>query len=123
MFMMMFVSKDEVQASEVLDVWIKAGIGGVTILESSGMSQIHKGVRDDLGIIFSVRSMLRAKEIHHRTLMSAVDSQETVDKVVEATTKYVGDWSRPDVGILLVWPLAQAHGLDKHFPKRKSGGG
>jgi nitrogen regulatory protein PII len=121
MFMMMFVSKDEVQASEVLDVWIKAGIGGVTILESSGMSQIHGGLRDDVGIIFSLRSMLRAKEVHHRTLMSAVDSQETVDKVVQATTAHVGDWSKPDVGILLVWPLAQALGLEKHFPKRGSG--
>lgn len=119
MFMMMFVSKDELQASEVLDVWIKAGIGGVTILESSGMSQIYRGLRDDLGIVFSLRSMLRAKEVHHRTLMSAVDSQETVDKVVAAMADYVGDWSKPDVGILLVWPLVQAYGLDKHFPKKK----
>lgn len=120
MFMMMFVSKDEGQASEVLDVWIKAGISGVTILESAGMSQIHKGLRDDLGIVLSLRSMLRAKEVHHRTLMTAVDGQDTVDRVVAATTEYVGDWSKPDVGILLVWPLAQAHGLAKHFPPKNN---
>lgn len=117
MFMLMFVSRDEAQASEVLDVWIKAGISGVTILESAGMSQIRKGVRDDVGIVFSLSSLLRGNEIHHRTLMSAVDNQETVDRVVKATTDFVGSWSKPDVGVLFVWPLSQAYGMEKHFPR------
>jgi hypothetical protein len=33
---------------------------------------------------------------HGNFLQLATASQETVDKVVEATTAYVGDWSRPD---------------------------
>lgn len=117
MFIMMFVSKDEAQAGDVLDVWIKTGISGVTILESAGMSQIHKGVRDDVGIIFTLSSLLRGKEVHHRTLISAIETQEVLDKVVAATTDFVGDWSKPDVGVLMVWPMVAAYGLEKHFPK------
>lgn len=116
MFMLMFVSRDESQAGDVLDVWIKAGISGVTILESAGMSQIRKGLRDDVGIVFSLSSLLRGNEVHHRTLLSAVETQEALDKVIKATTDFVGDWSKPDVGVFFIWPIAQAFGMEKHFP-------
>ncbi len=116
MFMIMFVSKDAEQASDVLDVWVKSGIQGVTILESAGMTQAaSQGFRDDVGITFSLSSLMRAQEIHHRTLFSAIKDEETLKRVVEATTNYVRDWSRPDVGVLFVWPLTEAYGLDKKF--------
>lgn len=118
MFMIMFVSKDVDQAGEVLDVWVKAGVQGVTILESAGMQQVvgsGGGIRGDVGIMFSLKTLLRAQEIHHRTLFSAIRDRETLDRVIEATTNYVRDWSRPDVGVLFVWPLTEAYGLDKSF--------
>jgi len=116
----MFVSKDVDQASEMLDVWIKNGIGGVTILESAGLSQVAQGFRDDVGLMFSLSSLLRRQEIHHRTLFSAVKDDVTLERVVQATTAYVGDWARPDVGVLFVWPLTVAYGLDKSFPPTKT---
>jgi nitrogen regulatory protein PII len=119
MFMIMFVSKDVEQASEVLEVWVKAGVEGVTILESAGMQQMGKqGIRDDIGLLFSLRSFTRGQEIHHRTLFSAIKDEATLQQVVDATTKHVGDWSKADVGVLFVWPLAYAYGLDKGFTKR-----
>lgn len=114
MFMIMFVSKTHEQAAELLDVWVKAGVEGVTILESTGMQQLkNQGIRSDVGIIFSLQSLTRAHEVHHRTLFSAVKDETILNHVVEATTRYVGDWTRPDVGVLFVWPLTQAYGLDK----------
>lgn len=118
MYMVMFVSKDADQASDVLDIWIKNGIGGVTILESAGLSQLDHHY-DDVGIVFSLSSLLRRKEIHHRTLFSAVKDDETLQRVVKATTDHVGDWTRADVGVLFVWPLTVAYGLDKAFPDKK----
>lgn len=115
MYMIMFISTNVDQAHDVLDIWVKAGASGVTIFESAGMQQVtNQGIRDDVGLIFSLSSMLRAQEIHHRTLISAVKDQQAVDQIVKVTTEYVGDWSRSDVGVLFVWPLAQAFGLDKH---------
>lgn len=117
MYMMMFVSKDVEQASDMLDVWVKAGVSGVTILESAGMQHLEEGgIREDVGIIFSLKSLMRAHEIHHRTLFSAIPDETTLNTVIEASTKQVGDWSRPDVGVLFVWPLTQAFGLEKKFP-------
>jgi len=116
MFMIMYVSKDVEQAHEMLDVWVKAGVKGVTILESAGMQQLAEGgIRADMGIIFSLNKLMKAQEIHHRTLFSAISDQTTLDKVIAASTEYVGEWSRPDIGVLFVWPLTQAFGLDKRF--------
>jgi hypothetical protein len=112
--MIMFVSRDAQQASDVLDVWTEAGIAGVTIFESAGMDHVAQGIRDDVGLFFSLQSLLRDQEVHHRTLMSAVPD-EVMERVVAATTAFVGDWSKPDVGVLLVWPLSHAFGLEKHF--------
>lgn len=118
MYMIMFVSKDVVQAEEMLDVWVKAGVQGVTILESAGMQQATgRGARsnEQVGLVFSLSKLLQAQEIHHRTLFSAIRDEETLRQVIEAATQYVGDWTRPDVGVLFVWPLIEAYGLDKGF--------
>lgn len=116
MYMIMFVSKDASQAEEMLEIWVKAGIGGVTIVESAGMQQaVDSGLREDFGLFVSLRKLMEAHEIHHRTLFSAVKDEDTLNRIIKAATDYVGDWSRPDTGVLFVWPLAQAFGLSKKF--------
>jgi nitrogen regulatory protein PII len=116
MYMVMYVSRDVAQAEEMLERWVKAGIKGVTILESAGMQQASKkgGIRDDIGIVFSLTKLMQAEEIHHRTLFSAISDKETVDQVIKVSTEYVGDWSKPDVGVLFILPMLEAYGLDKH---------
>lgn len=117
-YMVMYVSSDSEQATDVVNIWIKAGISGITILESSGMQQaLQHGIRDDVGLVFSLSSLLRSQEVHHRTLMSAIRDEETVNRVVAAMTEYVGDWSKSNVGVLFVWPLAQAYGLETHHER------
>lgn len=119
-FMVMFVSTDEEQANEVLSTWVKAGISGVTILESAGMQQMLQGsggIRDDVGLVFSLSSLLRSQEVHHRTLISAIRGEETLQRVIDATTEYVGDWSKPNVGVLFAWPLSHAYGMESPFNK------
>lgn len=116
MYMVMYVARTVQQATDVLNVWVKAGISGVTILESAGMAQaVQRGIRDDVGIVLSLSALLRAQEVHHRTLFSAIKDEATVERVVAATTAYVGDWTEPDVGVLFVWPLTQAYGLEKRL--------
>ena len=115
MYMIMFISRNVDQASDMLDVWVKTGVTGVTILESAGLSQFADGIREDVGIVFSLRSLLRAQEIHHRTLFSVIKDDATLNGVIAASTKHVGEWSRPDVGVLFVTPVLQAFGLEKNF--------
>lgn len=120
-YLVIYVSHDIEQADAVLHEWVKAGIDGATILESSGMQQLGgKQWRDDLGIIPTLSNILRSRETHHRTLMSAIRNEAVVKRVIQATTDYVTDWSLPDVGILLVLPVMQAFGLEKGIPSRSA---
>lgn len=112
--MVMYVSNDLQRAEGVLEVWENEGARGVTIIETAGINRgPSPALRDDVGFIPSFASLLRGREIQHRTLFTVVSSQGEVDRLVEATTKFIGsDWSQPDVGLLLVVPVNQAYGMD-----------
>jgi hypothetical protein len=115
MYMVMYVSRDVTQAEEMLELWVKAGIKGVTILESAGMQQASKGgMRDDIGLVFSLSKLMQSQEIHHRTLFTAISDDETKNRVIKVSTDYVKDWAKPDVGVLFVLPMLEAFGLEKH---------
>ncbi len=117
MYMILYVASDLQQARGMLDVWVHNGVGGVTILESHGMQQlIKKGLlRDDLGPIPSLRSLFRAQESHHRTIFSVIKDDETLQHILKVSEEYVGDWGDLDVGVLFVWPVLHAFGLDKNL--------
>jgi nitrogen regulatory protein P-II 1 len=118
MYLILYVSKDVTQAEEMLDVWIKAGIRGATILESSGLTQSAqstRSLREDFGLVVSLRKLLQPDEVQHRTLFSAIPDEATLQKVVAAANEHVGDWNSPDVGVLFVLPILQAYGLNKTF--------
>lgn len=119
-YMLMYVSKDIAGAEEMLNVWVKAGIEGVTIVESAGMQQaINQGFREDFGLFVSMRKLMQSQEIHHRTLFSVVRGEDQLKTIVTATEAHIGDWSHPDVGVLFVLPVAYAYGMDKNYSEKK----
>ncbi|NDJ86689.1 MAG: hypothetical protein GYB66_12450 [Chloroflexi bacterium] len=114
--MILYVANDSQQARDMLQVWHRAGVSGVTMLESIGMQQlVRKGVlRDDLGPTPSIKSLFRTHEIHHRTIFSVL-KEDGLETVLSACEDFVGDWTKPDVGVLFVWPVLHAFGLEKNF--------
>jgi hypothetical protein len=115
--LILYVSSNIEQADDILKLWVKAGVPGVTILESTGMQQaVGRGAfRDDLSILPTLSALMRGKEVHHRTLFSALEDEAVLQAAIATTTDYVGDWGRADVGILLVLPISQAYGLQKGY--------
>ncbi|MBI5928501.1 MAG: hypothetical protein HY862_04290 [Chloroflexi bacterium] len=121
MYLVMYISHDVEQADAILQEWMRVGVEGATIIESAGLRQMmNSHLRDDLSIMPTLANLLRDTEVHHRTLFSAIRDDTLLQKVVQTTTAYVGDWSKPDVGILLVLPLLQAYGVEKGHPQQKT---
>ena len=116
MFLILFVLNDPDQVRPVLDAWEEAGVTGVTILHSSGLGRVrmHSGLRDDLPLMPSLESLMQHDEYFSRTLFSVVDEEKLVDRVVKATQQVVGDLMRPNTGLLMVLPILQVYGLQKH---------
>ncbi len=114
MFLVLFVLNDPDRLEPLLDAWEGVGVGGVTILHSSGLGRIRKNLfRDDLPLVPSLGDLLEHDEILHRTLFSVVNDMTVVDQLVTVTQQVVGDLSAPETGLLVVLPVAQVYGLNK----------
>jgi len=113
-FQIVFVLDNPDQCGDILDAWEDAGIGGVTILESSGLGRVRRaGIRDDLPLMPSLNDLFMNTETQHRTLFTVVKSQSQIEAIVKATQSVVGDLEQPDTGFLFVVPVSQVYGISK----------
>lgn len=115
-YLVVFVLNNLEQCSAVLDAWEKAGVPGVTILESTGLGHLRGAMRDDLPLIPSLRDLLASQELHHRTLFSVIPDEATVERVIAATEQVIGGFTRHHTGLLFVVPVARVLGLEKKGP-------
>ena len=116
MFFVLFVLHDDSKLSELMEAWDGVGVGGITILPSTGIGRISKyaALREDLPILPSLSRLLdEHDELLNRTLFTIVSDQEVVDRLVKATEKVVGKLDDENTGILAVLPVAQVYGLQK----------
>ena len=94
-----------------------AGIGGATIIESSGLAMTLSKL-DSSFVSASIRALFSGKE-DNRTILSVIrnDQLELARKVVYNT---VGDLSLPNTGILFTVPIDFAEGISKNRKKPQS---
>lgn len=114
MFLVLFVLNDPDKVEAVLDAWDQAGVGGVTVLASTGLARVQnrrKALREDIPLIPRLEDFLHISENLNRTLFTIVDTQDMVDRVIAATETVTGDLDLPDSGILAVMPVTQVRGL------------
>ena len=112
--MVMFVLDNVDYCPNVLEAWEKAGIFGVTILESSGLGRVrNSGQRDDIPLMPSLSELFKSTESRHRTLFTVVEGQEEIDAILAATESVVGDLDRSDTGFLFVMPVSHVYGRSK----------
>ena len=113
--MVLYVLSNPEKLEDTLSAWESAGAPGVTILASTGLGRLRQNslLRDDFPLIPSLEDIFRHEETSSRTLFTLVEDEATVDKIIEATQKVVGDLSRPNTGILMVLPVSRVVGLKK----------
>ena len=107
-YKILFVLDDPERLNEILEAWESVGIGGVTILESTGL---HRMRRQFLPMRYV--SALVHQEESHLTLMAIVEDEAQVQAALQAAESIVGDLSGPNTGIFAAWPLSVVKGLPK----------
>lgn len=115
MYMIFFVLHNPELLEQVLNAWEEAGVGGVTILPSTGLARIRaKGTwRDDIPLFPSLEDFQEHLQNLNRTLITIVENDAMVDKVVAATQRVTGDLNLPNTGILSVLPVVRSYGLNR----------
>lgn len=114
-YMVFFVLHDVSRMQDLLTAWEEAGVGGITILLSTGLVRYRNGggLREDLPLIPSLEDLLERTENTNRTFFTIVDGEEMVDKVIAATEAVTGNLDLPETGILAALPVARVRGLNR----------
>jgi nitrogen regulatory protein PII len=112
-YMVILVLDDVNQCPAVFDAWEAVGVTGLTIIESTGLGRLRrsKGLRDDMPLMPSIRSLLQSQEERHRTVFSIVEGDAMIDALIEATESAIGKLSEPHTGVLFAVPVARVVGL------------
>lgn len=110
--MVLLILDDTNQCSSILEAWEAQGVGGITILESTGLGRVKDfSIRDDLPLMPSLSRLLQSREERHRTLFTVVETEEMVDQIIEATRNIIGDLENAHNGVLFVLPVSRVEGL------------
>lgn len=110
--LLVVILPDSLKSEAVIDAWVDAGVGGVTILDSAGLSQgrIH-GMVDDMPLIPSLSSLLDRGKVNHFTLFTVIDDDVLLERAIRAAQIKAGGFTTPENGIMFVVPVARAWGL------------
>ncbi len=112
-YMILLIVDNPDQCSPVLDAWDALGVGGITILESTGLGRLRKaGIRDDMPLMPSLSYLLKGREERHRTMFTVVEGEAWVDKIIETTQDILGDLNEAHNGVLFVLPVSRVVGLE-----------
>ncbi len=115
MYMMVCFLDDPDRLADVLAGWRKAGVSGVTIIESTGTQRVEeRAAQQGVPLFMGFGRMLCANdEYTHNTLFALVADMETIERAVAETEAVVGDLSGPHTGIVFALEVAAAWGLPK----------
>jgi hypothetical protein len=91
----------------VLEAWVRAGILGATIMESTG---IHHLRRKNVPMRYLFQTS-RLVEEGHLTLLVIVESEQMVQDCLHATEQIVGNLDKPNTGVFATWPLTLVRGV------------
>jgi len=115
MNMIMYIANDMRHIEGMIDVWTQAGVRNLTILDSVGLQEaVASGTAAKTTVFPSMARMLRKHRTPSRTIFSIIDDEEILNKAVAESNVFTNDFADPESGVLLVLPVAQAHGLDKN---------
>jgi nitrogen regulatory protein PII len=110
--MVLLILDDTNQCTPILEAWEAQGVGGVTILESTGLGRVRElSIRDDMPLMPSLSRLLQTREERHRTLFTVVETEEMVDNIIAATEAIIGDMEDPHNGVIFVLPVSRVAGL------------
>lgn len=110
--LIVLVIHDPGKVDELLQVWVEAGVPGITLFDSFGLSHQlgDRILRDDLPLMPSVRAILRGTESASRTVFSVVDDGFDLETLVARTESVIGSLAEGETGIMFAIPVSRVVG-------------
>lgn len=110
MYLLVMVLDDVAHRDDVLQAWVEAGVGGVTILESTGINRVLRRTKAQ-PMFMGFGQIFGGARVGHNTLFAIVESMDVADAAVRATEEIIGDLTKPDTGVIFAVELSKTWGL------------
>ncbi len=95
---------------ELLQEFMRIGIKGATIIDSTGMGGLlASSHKEDIPFFTSIRMMMGDSKPINKTIFSVVEDDQ-IPKLAEAFEKIVGKISEPNTGIIFTAPVSFVKG-------------
>lgn len=100
---------------DILAAFVEVGVKGATILDSQGMaSAIASNSNRQIPLFGSLKSFLDSSRPYNKTVFTVVESEELLNRAVNAINSVVGDISKPGIGLMFSVPVGNIYGLPKN---------
>ncbi|MDI9458942.1 P-II family nitrogen regulator [Candidatus Darwinibacter acetoxidans] len=114
MFALFLVLNDTDYLDEILARFVDVGVQGATILDSQGMASALVSSRGrDYPLFGSLKALLEGARPYNKTIFTVLDSEELVERTVEAVRDVLADAEHPGVGFMFSLPIGQVYQLNR----------
>lgn len=98
------------------EAWQKAGAPGVTFIESFGLRRLqeHSRSMEVLPGMMSMMEILRQSDLTSLVILSVIEDEAAIDRIIAITEAILGDLQLPDNGVCFVIDVARAVGIFDH---------
>jgi len=115
MHVLFLVLNETEYLDDILAAFVEVGVKGATILDSQGMaSAIASNVNRQIPLFGSLKSFLDSSRPYNKTVFTVVESQELLDKAINAINSVIGDICKPGIGLMFTVPVGNVYGLPKN---------
>ncbi len=100
----------------VAEAWQEAGAPGVTLIEGFGLRRLQERARgmEVLPGMMSLAEIVRQSERTSLIVLSVVEDDALIDRLLAAAEHILGDLRQPDAGVFFVADLVRALGVFNH---------
>ena len=102
MYLLIAVINNEEMLDELITGWLDMGITGATVVETTDSLQL---ISHHIPIFAGFRSLTSGGMIHNKTLFTAIEKQEILDKAVAYLKMICSRTGKPHQGVYFVTPL------------------
>ena len=104
---------------DILKVFTANGVTGCTIFESTGVGHTTF-LKNDEPIIASMKRMFGPDRQYNKTVLSVIETEALLEKTMNDIEDIVGDFCKPDTGLMYAIPVRHVRGYKVDLGDDKS---
>jgi hypothetical protein len=102
MYLLFVVINNEELLEELITGWLDIGIKGATVAETTSLLQL---ISHHIPIFAGFRALTSGGAHHNKTLFTAIEDREILDKAVAYLKALFNETGKPHQGVYFVTPL------------------